>query len=142
MFSIDIITISNMYTTILLASNVIAITLYLTSNYKIKNLNKKLKTTESNVIDLKKKVKILKLGAKDLLKYNNKLQITIDKCNEDKKDMNIEFEAILWEKDGEIKKLKNLLELNEDENTERKTELIKLRCQIKKYQQQIKLYQK
>jgi hypothetical protein len=131
-----------MYTTILLALNVIAITLYLTSNYKIKNLNKKLKTTESNVIDLKKKVKILKLGAKDLLKYNNKLQITIDKCNEDKKDMNIEFEAILWGKDGEIKKLKNLLELNEDENTERKTELIKLRCQIKKYQQQIKLYQK
>jgi hypothetical protein len=142
MFSIDIITISNMYTTILLASNVIAITLYLTSNYRIKNLNKKLKTTELNIIDLKKKVKILKLGAKDLLKYNNKLQITIDKCNEDKKDMNIEFEAILWEKDGEIKKLKNLLELNEDENTERKTELIKLRCQIKKYQQQIKLYQK
>jgi hypothetical protein len=142
MFSIDIITVSNMYTTILLASNAIAITLYLTSNYRIKNLNKKLKTTELNIIDLKKKVKILKLGAKDLLKYNNKLQITIEKCNEDKKDMNIEFEAILWGKDGEIKKLKNLLELNKDENTERKTELIKLRCQIKKYQQQIKLYQK
>ena len=142
MFSIDITIIPIMISTVLVATNVVTMTLYLTSNCRNKQLQKQCDEYELTCKDLNESKCDLEEALQEKeneIKNLKILHTALDKWSEHYKNQIVELEANLWTKNDENEKLSKRVELLEKECKERKFEAVKLRGQIKTYQQQIRL---
>jgi len=148
MFTIDITTDSyNMiFTVTLVATNVVFMSLYLTSMCRNKTLKQQLEkrigyqTEVENSLNriIEMKDIELELNKKEITKLKT-LQITLDKWSEHYQNQITELEATIWEKDEENNKLSGRVSILEKECQERKVDAIKLRNVIKSYKKQLNL---